>query len=218
MTKLTRIIKIFCLVCLFVSCSALLNKRSFNDVMEHEDATLFGAGKDFPVVPGDTGEVRMSDAELMARTPASRLQKEDQEQNLSLQRELIELESKLSEWDQIEYRRIEPEIGSVSEKIYFLKLSADEKNRYLRLMGHKEIRNQEPYQENWPTLRNYTKTRSDIYLGMEKNEVTQRWGRPEKVEIAGNPGLQNEKWTFYVEGIVKHIYFEGGKVQGWVQE
>ena len=51
---------------------------------------------------------------------------------------------------------------------------------------------------------------------MSKQEVMSRWGRPDYVEVAGNPRLENEKWTFLINGKQGHVYFENGQVQGWV--
>ena len=50
---------------------------------------------------------------------------------------------------------------------------------------------------------------------MSKVQVIDMWGRPARIEVAGNPSNENEKWAFYENGRVKFVYFEGGTVQGW---
>ena len=56
---------------------------------------------------------------------------------------------------------------------------------------------------------------SELFLGMDKKEVVEVWGKPARVEIAGNPKNQNERWSFVEDGNVRQVYFEGGRVQGW---
>ncbi len=63
----------------------------------------------------------------------------------------------------------------------------------------------------------------DVSLGMPKDAVRDSWGDPELVEVAGNPALGNERWTYTrylssTEGYQREervIYFEGGAVIGW---
>jgi hypothetical protein len=50
---------------------------------------------------------------------------------------------------------------------------------------------------------------------MQKSTVISSWGRPVKVEIAGDPRNENEKWSFSENGKMRHVYFESGVVQGW---
>ena len=40
-------------------------------------------------------------------------------------------------------------------------------------------------------------------------------GKPMRVEIAGNPRYENERWLYRMNGASKYIYFESGQVQGW---
>lgn len=56
---------------------------------------------------------------------------------------------------------------------------------------------------------------TDIYYGMGKSDVIRAWGKPARVEIAGHPSYENERWSFYEGGEVKQVYFESGRVQGW---
>ena len=64
-------------------------------------------------------------------------------------------------------------------------------------------------------VRNRSIHSAELFLGMNKSEVTQVWGKPARVEVAGNPINQNERWSFKEDGNVRQVYFEGGKVQGW---
>ena len=45
--------------------------------------------------------------------------------------------------------------------------------------------------------------------------VVKSWGNPSKVDVAGDPKNQNERWTFYEKNKVKRVYFEKGLVNGW---
>jgi hypothetical protein len=50
---------------------------------------------------------------------------------------------------------------------------------------------------------------------MKKGQVMASIGRPSKVEVAGNPQDENERWLYHMNGASKYIYFESGEVQGW---
>ena len=62
-----------------------------------------------------------------------------------------------------------------------------------------------------------------LRLGMPKQFVKRYFGRPNVVEVAGNPVYGNERWIYerkvstldgyYTEK--KVIYFEGGRIVGW---
>lgn len=54
-----------------------------------------------------------------------------------------------------------------------------------------------------------------VGMGMSKNEVLDQLGRPSKVEVAGNPANENERWGYLANGAMKYIYFESGYVEGW---
>jgi hypothetical protein len=63
----------------------------------------------------------------------------------------------------------------------------------------------------------------DVVVGMPKEAVKESWGDPENVEVAGNPQMGNERWTYTryissVEGYQREervLYFEKGNVIGW---
>lgn len=64
---------------------------------------------------------------------------------------------------------------------------------------------------------------NEIVVGMSQKAVTESWGDPDLIEVAGNSIYRNERWKYskYVtsdDGYKKEnriIYFEGGKVVGW---
>ncbi len=64
---------------------------------------------------------------------------------------------------------------------------------------------------------------NDIALGMSQKAVTESWGDPDMVEVAGNPLYGFERWKYnrYVSGSdgyqkeLRIVYFEGGRVVGW---
>lgn len=71
--------------------------------------------------------------------------------------------------------------------------------------------------------RTLASSENNLQLGMLKNNVQSFLGRPDQVEVAGNPIHGNERWTYirsvptldgyYTEKRV--IYFERGNVVGW---
>ncbi|MCB0386857.1 MAG: hypothetical protein KDD43_15795 [Bdellovibrionales bacterium] len=64
---------------------------------------------------------------------------------------------------------------------------------------------------------------NDIIVGMSQKAVTESWGDPDLVEVAGDPIFRNERWKYSKhvsseDGYRKEmriIYFEGGRVVGW---
>jgi hypothetical protein len=50
---------------------------------------------------------------------------------------------------------------------------------------------------------------------MSKDDVSSSWGKPMRRDVAGNPSQGNERWSYYRNGVLKYIYFAGGKVEGW---
>ena len=57
-----------------------------------------------------------------------------------------------------------------------------------------------------------------IHLGMNKRDVLKYWGTPSRIDLAGDPGEENERWSFFKSNSIKHVYFEKGVVQGWYVE
>lgn len=209
------------LIFAFASCAALLEPRTFADKMsDGEEEGIFVPGKDFPVANGDTGKQYLSKDEIRSRTPASAYQAGLENERNSVSEELAELEGSMTPEEFERYEKIKGQFPSNSDRVYYLRLSPSEKYNYLNTLG---IRSQadSPVRSTYGALsylRSYQRTSRELFLGMDKDQVVDRWGRPDRVEIAGNPREGNERWTFQDNGGSKRIYFERGKVQGWVQE
>jgi hypothetical protein len=194
------------------SCSMMLPERSFIDEMDRNNDSFFNPGRDFPVVGGDTGEIGRSREEVQARTPASARSKRLRSESDSLGQELIEKESKLDEDEMATYSRDKKFLQTDSDKLYYLSLSPYDRRSYINTMKS-DLKADMDYKKNMMAKRSIHS--SELFLGMAKSEVVEVWGKPARVEIAGNPSNQNERWSFLEDGSVKQVYFEGGKVQGW---
>ena len=205
---------------LFLSgCAGLFQNRSFISEMDHQYDDFFVPGEDFDYIPGDTGVPYRSREQIRKRTPASESESFRRNEYSSLTSELQSKERKLSLRERELYREVKPYLESDSEKIYFLSLHPRERMEYLDSRRIKDsLSSLRPYenQRTRTTLSSleplYT---GDLYLGMSKVQVIDMWGRPARIEVAGNPSNENEKWAFYENGRVKFVYFEGGTVQGW---
>ncbi len=219
--KLISFVGLLCLIFLLSGCAALLQDRSFSQQMNNNNEdSLFSPGKDFPVSSGDTGKQYLSRDEIKSRTPASKYEQAESREHQSIQEELAEMEGNLTPEENERYERVKGQFVADSERIYFLRLSPSERQNYLRTLGI-QAANVAPDRPTYSALtyiRSYQRTSREIYLGMDKDQVIDRWGRPDQVEIAGNPREGNERWTFFDNGQSKRIFFEGGRVQGWGQE
>lgn len=212
---LKRAIFLLMILSMFTGCAEFMRNRSFVDEMENQDEDLFVANRDFPTVAGDSGMAYRSREEIKGRTPASEMEISQRAEERSIYKELRDKESVLSPYQQSLYRVAEQYLETPSEKIYFLNLSDSEKLEYLdarnfrsyrantKVRGARELASLQPV---------YGKT---LNMGMSKDDVINSWGRPSRVDIAGNPANQNERWAFYGNGAVRYIYFEGGRVEGW---
>lgn len=194
-----------------VSCTQMISHRDYLAEMEQNDDSYFSPREDFPVMAGDTGRSWESASERKRRTPASAADQQQERAQRFLKDELNSLEGKLSEEDFQFYDKHKKYLPTVSERIYYLKLSRYERREYLSSKGadidHRAT--MKPYEEMF-VLR-----QSNIILGMSKSEVMNNWGRPARVEVAGNPSYENERWVYNVNGATKYIYFESGRVGGW---
>lgn len=213
--KIMAIGCIFSTLTLFSGCAALLEERSYIDEMDRDSDGFFVAGRDFPVMNGDSGEAFRSREEIQKRTPASKRSKAREDERLSLEKELRD---KLSEQDEEvlrAYQRDGQYLESDSERLYYLSMNGEERTNYINTKIQ-DMSDEEAFKKN---SREFLKRRSvrtqEIAEGMSKNEVVELWGKPTKVEVAGHPKFENERWSFAEGGQVKRIYFEGGKVQGW---
>ena len=196
-------------------CAELLERRSFIDEMDNQQEDLFVAGKDFPTVGGDSGMAHRSEEDIVARTPTSDFEMANRAEDLSIMHELRSKEVALSPYQQSLYRVAEQYMDTPSEKIYFLNLSDEEKVEYLdtRSLRNYNSRSSREAHRGLASLQpTYSNT---LNRGMSKDEVVHSWGRPARIDIAGNPSNENERWAFYGNGGVRYIYFESGRVEGW---
>jgi hypothetical protein len=204
-----KLIFILALILICASCG-MIPQRSYLAEMEEDDSSFFEPRKDFPVVPGDTGRDFRSKKEWRKRTPASETTQLREREEISLKNELSRLESSQSEGALAQYQIYKPRLGSISEKIYFLQLkSKNERDDYLQARGLLET--SAPHAQSMSAIFE----QDQITLGMSKEEVQSYWGRPERVDVAGNPNHENERWLYRQNGAAKYVFFEAGKVGGW---
>ena len=194
------------------SCALMLPDRSFIEQMEREEGGMFSPGKDFPVVSGDTGEMRRSREEINSRTPSSERSKRFNKESASLSEELSDKESRMDEWELERYARDKKFLQTDSDKLYYLSLDSSERGLYI---SSKKADLQDELSNKKNMVQRHSVHSSELYLGMAKNDVLSAWGKPARVEIAGNPANQNERWSFVEDGSVKQVYFESGTVHGW---
>lgn len=197
-------------------CAQFLERRSFIDEMNREDS-FFMAGRDFRTVPGDSGQFQRTQRDLMERTPASFRSKEEYEARQSLQQELKRREAGLAEHERLVYQQAKSVLETPSERIYYLNLPRSERGHYLQMRMAKA----EPYsyskRERRPLslMEEREMDTPSLQVGMEKDKVVQMMGRPSRVDVAGNPDFENERWAYTANGSVSYVYFEGGQVHGW---
>jgi hypothetical protein len=186
--------------------------RSYLAEMEQEsDNGFFKPNKDFPVMAGDNGRYWYTDQERKARTPASDYEQRRDRESESIRMHRERLEASLPEEDQALYTQVQNKFTTDSEKIFFLELPYEERLGYIESRGWG--RSIDPLNAAWE---NRLATRQkEIMMGMTKQEVIESAGRPDKVEIAGNPRYENERWAYSIDGSTKYIYFESGRVGGW---
>lgn len=193
-----------------LSCSHFID-RSYLAEMEQEDSSYFNPQTDFPIMAGDTGRYWLNDKERAQRTPSSDGEFYEHGETSLLRSELYHLEKNQSEYSYNLYNEHKDKFQSESEKIYFLKLPNAEKKHYLSERGFVQSSNEVYHTSNSPL---FAKTQ-DVNLGMSKDHVLTSMGPPIKVEFAGHPRHQNERWMYRYNGATKYIYFESGQVQGW---
>ena len=203
-----------CLTTLLIStsCSSFMPDRSFIEEMNRESDPYLQAGKDFPVVSGDTGDPYRTKEEIVKRTPASGRTKKKRSEDESIRQELVQKEAEIPEEGVEQYTKDKKFLPNDSDKLYYLSLSKDDRVNYIKI---KQQDMEEDHGKSQDFIQKHSIHSQEIYLGMQKDEVMKIWGKPSRVEIAGNPKNQNERWSFVEDGSVKQIYFESGKVQGW---
>ncbi|MFG1500739.1 hypothetical protein ABMA70_11085 [Halobacteriovorax sp. XZX-3] len=205
-----------------VSCGPISMDRQFLDVMGEEDEgfSLFSPGKAFDTVGGDPSYVQYSKDEMMKRTPSS---EEDYPSWSQEKRLKMELQGKLDSMrpeDREAFRRKERMFDNDSQKLYYLTLTRAEQQEYGRTLVRYE--KQRKFEARKPaSIFRYSpraQAHREIAMGMDKKNVIDRWGNPHRVDTAGNPQLENERWTFFENGERKFVYFSQGKVEGWSLE
>jgi hypothetical protein len=196
------------------SCSFISPERRYLSTMEHNTDGFFVPGQDFRVVGGDSGQAFRSEEDVFSRTPSSAPEKQSYEDEQMIVRELRVLESKMDPETARVYYQYQQNFPTPSEKVYFLRLpSREERHHYLSSRGLIARR------AAMDPLKVDSAIRSrDVVLGMSKNDVMASWGRPDRVDLAGSPRMENERWTFFHMGKIKQVFFEGGVVQGWYVE
>lgn len=197
----------------FTGCAELYTGRSYLSEMERDDSSFFNPREDFPIVAGDSGRDWMSESERRQRTPASAQDLSENMASRALKSELRTLEGMQTEESFEMYQTHLKSLPTVSDRIYFLKLPQNERRDYLISRGAIE-------ETKRPTFADYTQRRpggssSDVLLGMNKQDVLASLGKPTRVEVAGNPRNENERWLYRMNGYQKYIYFESGRVEGW---
>lgn len=198
------------LLCL-VSCAEFPTGRTYLTEMEHDDSSFYRPDEDFPVVGGDAEVTGMSmDEYRRNRLPRTAEEKELDREGQLLRHELQALESAQSEDEIAHYQKYKKRLATNSERIYYLKLPRGERRQYLQDRGFIENPTRAPASVDQALAR-----RSQVGIGMTKNDVMASLGRPARVEVAGNPSFENERWLYQFGSNSKYIYFESGIVQGW---
>lgn len=208
-----------------VSCS-LLDHRDYSNEMEFSfDQPMFEPNKDFMIVAGDTGRDFRNDSEIRTRTPATAKDAATYKYEANLERELTFLESKLSPEEYEAHIEIKDQLGNTSQQIYYLSLNRPERKAYLRSRGIRaDFLRTTSMIPNGPVRNTYNSRAyasasshitDDVTLGMRKDDVMRNWGRPDRMDVAGDPRMENERWAYQRDGVTNYIYFEGGRVEGW---
>ncbi len=193
------------------ACAEFPTGRSYLSEMEHDDSSFYRPDEDFPVVGGDAEVTGMSmDEYRRNRLPRTEEEKSYDREAQVLRHELKALEGSQSEEEFEFYQKYKKKFATNSEKIYYLKLPRGERRQYLQDRGFIENPRRSP-----ASLSHSISTNRQVGMGMTKNDVVASMGRPTRVEVAGNPSFENERWLYQVNGSSKYIYFESGVVQGW---
>ncbi len=192
---------------LFTSC-AFVPDRSYLAEMEHDDSSFFEPRKDFNVIPGDEGISWRTDDVWRARTPVDDSQLKSEREQRVFENQLRKLEAAQSDGAKKHYEQIKPHLATTSERIYFLSLRGRvEREEYLSARGINA--------DSSPLPSRSIASQGVLNLGMSKTEVQESWGEPLRVDFAGNPQLENERWVYHANGAAKYIFFESGRVGGW---
>ena len=188
-----------------------LTSRQFIDEMDRDSDGFFTHGTDFEVIGGDSGQRYRSEREILRRTPAAHRSYKSKTRRMDIQDELVKKERSLSEREYHHYQKYRTRLANDSERLYFLGLKTSrERDDYAAYKGLSAPRS---FEEGKRAISN-----QDILMEMTKEEVLKSWGRPQRIDVAGNPAYENERWAFYRRGRIHYIFFEDGRVQGWSQK
>lgn len=196
--------------------------------MDRESDGLWIPGQDFEVSAGDAGEIYRDRSEIMKRTPSTAYEAKQMREEVALRSELARHENRLSERQYKQYLQDRDYLDTVTEKIYYLRLPASERSGYmdtkrnslapsskgLSYAGRRPASIPSNYDSYNPV--NIWNIDKEIHQGMSKQEVRSLMGGPDRVDIAGNPSYENERWIYRTGGKVNYVYFESGQVSGWV--
>jgi hypothetical protein len=219
--KLTRVILTCAFLLVLTGCAGMgMPNRTYIDQMDHETDGFFVAGQDFPVVSGDQSVEGRSRAEIGMRTPASARSKKAVTRYKSVREELVAKLNNLTEHELNDYNRAGEFLPTDSDKIYYLNLPKHERLEYLMSRGYSpEISKKYLQDKSEGKGMSFFESRAvkvnDISMGMSKNNIISSWGQPNRVDVAGNPVNQNERWSYYESGKVRQVFFESGRVEGW---
>ena len=207
----------FCiLIILFLStgCSSWVHQRTFLKEMDEMKDGFFIPRDDFEIVSGDSGKQFRSKREIARRTPLTNKKRRKRDLNNYLSNELNYKEGRLTKRESRRYRDNRELFDSDSERIYYLNLPIEDRLGYLsRRRG--DLRRLDFKDTGYSSLEKRAIKKRQLFVGMTKSAVRRSWGSPEKVEYAGSPQMQNEKWTFYHGRSRKNVFFESGIVQVW---
>jgi hypothetical protein len=194
-----------------VSCAQFHQGKSILAGSGFDHRRFFRPHHDFPVIEGDVDENWSTPFSQTGREIASDQNPLGRSERF-LKSELQQLEARQDLEDLQFYNRHKHQFKTSSEKIYFLKLPHYERKDYL--VGRGFMNPSKPAPESYSD-KVFSLNKNDVNLGMKKEDVLSSCGKPLKVEIAGNPRHQNERWLYRFDGAPKYIYFESGEVQGW---
>jgi hypothetical protein len=196
---------------LLSACAELPMGRTYLTEMEHDDSSFYRPDEDFPVVAGDAEITGMSmDEYRRTRLPRTEEEKNYDREAQALHKELKSLEGVQPEEEFEFYQKYKKKLATNSERIYYLKLPRGERRGYLQDRGFIENPRRSP-----ASLSHTISSNRGVFQGMTKNDVMASMGKPSRVEFAGNPSYENERWLYEFNGSSKYIYFESGVVQGW---
>ena len=201
-----------------LSSCAFMENRTFINEMERESDGVFVAGRDFRTVPGDNGQAFRSREEIMMRTPATEMTTQERQEYKSMQSELSMKEEKLQGYDREMYDSVSPYFETMEERLYYLSLSPQERDQwveYRQMSISRPVKTYKPATRGIASVDPMGMSDRQLTQGMSKQQVMTLWGRPARVEVAGDPGNENERWSYNNNGAVQQVYFENGAVAGW---